>query len=83
LISEISTYLRRVRGIEGREIVVTNGSQEAIFFLAQLLIKPGDSVAVEALGYPPALEALKFAGARLVPVQVDSEGLVVEDLNAN
>jgi GntR family transcriptional regulator/MocR family aminotransferase len=78
--AEIETYLRRVRGIEGREIVVTNGSQEALFFLAQLLVSPGSYVAVEALGYPPAHEALRFAGAKLLPVRVDEEGLVVEDL---
>lgn len=78
--SEIETYLRRLRNIEGREILITNGSQEAIFFLAQLLVPPGGCVAVEELGYPPALEALRFAGARLLPVRVDVEGIVVEDL---
>jgi GntR family transcriptional regulator/MocR family aminotransferase len=80
LLGEIATYLRRLRGIENREVVVTNGSQEAIFFLAQLLIEPGAVVAVEELGYPPALAALRFAGARLEPVRVDREGIVVEDL---
>lgn len=79
LIHQIQTYLRRIRNVDDREIVVTNGSQEAIFLLAQLLIKPGDAVAVEALGYPPAFAALKFAGAKLVPIQVDGEGLVVGD----
>lgn len=77
---EIATYLRRIRNIEDRTIVVTNGSQEAIFLLAQLLIKPGDAVGVEALGYPPAMEALRFAGAKLIPIAVDEEGLSVDDL---
>lgn len=80
LISQIQDYLRRVRNVDKREIVITNGSQEAIFYLAQLLLTPGDYVAVEALGYPPAREALKFAGAKLLPVAVDQEGLVVENL---
>ena len=77
---EIAIYLRRIRNIEERTIVVTNGSQEAIFLLAQLMIKPGDAVAVEALGYPPAMEALRFAGAKLIPISVDEEGLNVDDL---
>lgn len=77
---EIETYLRRIRNVSDREVVVTNGSQEAIFFLAQLLVKEGEYVAVEELGYPPAFEALRFAGARLLPVRVDAEGLVVGDL---
>jgi GntR family transcriptional regulator / MocR family aminotransferase len=80
LVEQISIYLRRVRNVSDRSIVVTNGSQEAIFLLAQLLIRPGDYVAVEALGYPPALEALRFAGARIVPVTVDAEGLVTDHL---
>jgi GntR family transcriptional regulator / MocR family aminotransferase len=80
LLQQVATYLRRARGITGREVLVTHGSQEAIFQIAQLLIRPGDCVAVEALGYPPALEALRFAGGRLQPLRVDSEGLVVEDL---
>ncbi|MBK7963358.1 MAG: PLP-dependent aminotransferase family protein [Bdellovibrionales bacterium] len=80
LLEQISIYLRRVRNVSDRSIIVTNGSQEAIFLLAQLLVKPGDSVAVEGLGYPPALEAIRFAGARVVPVAVDTEGLVTDHL---
>lgn len=78
LIEELKTYLRRVRAVSDREIVVTHGSQEAIYLAAQLLIEPGDAVAVERLGYPPAWEALKAAGARLVPIDVDGEGLVTD-----
>lgn len=80
LLEQISTYLRRVRNVSDRSIVVTNGSQEAIFLLAQLLVRPGDNVAVEGFGYPPALEALRFSGANLVPIRVDEDGLVVDDL---
>ncbi len=80
LLEQIKLYLRRVRRIDNREIVVTNGSQEAIFYLAQLLINPSDLVAVESLSYPPAMNALRFAGARLISVGVDQEGLRVEEL---
>jgi GntR family transcriptional regulator/MocR family aminotransferase len=80
LIEQIKIYLRRMRSVSDREIIVTNGSQEAIFLLAQLLISPGSYVAIECLAYPPAVEALRFAGASLVPVAVDEEGLVVSEL---
>ncbi len=80
LIAQIETYLRRVRSVWGREIIVTNGSQESIFLLAQMLIEPGDFVAVESLGYPPANEALKFAGGRLLSIEVDHEGMNVDAL---
>lgn len=80
LIKEVDKYIRRARSVADRKIVITNGSQEALFLLAQCLIAPGDYVAVEALGYPPAIEALKFAGGKFLPIQVDEEGVCVEDL---
>ena len=80
LIAEIESYLRRVRSISPRKIIVTNGSQEAIFLLAQSLISPGDKVAVEALSYPPAIEAFKFAGAELLPINIDRDGLSIDEL---
>ncbi|MBX9722750.1 MAG: PLP-dependent aminotransferase family protein [Candidatus Obscuribacterales bacterium] len=83
LIEEISAYLRRVRGISDKSIVITNGSQEAIFLLSQLLITPGDCIAVESLSYQPSIEAMRFAGAKIVPIAVDQEGLVIERLEAS
>ena len=80
LIDQVKQYLRRVRQIDGREILITNGSQEAIFLLAQSFLRPGDAVAVEALGYPPAVEALRYTGAKIVPIAVDENGLVVDEL---
>jgi len=82
LISELDGYLRHIRGLSGRKIIITHGSQEAIFLTSQLLVQPGDSVAVEALGYLPAWEAIRAAGATLVPVEIDNEGLVPESLEA-
>ncbi|MFL5274459.1 MAG: PLP-dependent aminotransferase family protein, partial [Anaeromyxobacteraceae bacterium] len=45
-------------------------------------LAPGDAVAVEAFGYRPAWDALRLAGARLVPVPVDEQGLHVAALAA-
>src|SRR5262249_47250795 len=73
-VREVESYLRRVRAVTGREIIVTNGSQQGIFLAAQALIGPGEPVAVERMGYRPAWEAFRAAGGRLVPVDVDSEG---------
>lgn len=72
---ELRTYLRRVRGICDGVPVVTHGSQEAIFLLGRLLLAPGDTVAVEEMGYPPAWEALRVTGARLEGLPVDAEGV--------
>jgi len=52
--------------------------------LARILVTPGRTVvAVENPGYPPVRAALAAAGAKIVAVPVDGEGLVVERLPAN
>jgi GntR family transcriptional regulator/MocR family aminotransferase len=60
--------------------VITNGSQEALYITAQLLLQAGDKVAVETLGYPPAMAAFKSAGADLVGVHQDENGIIPDDL---
>jgi GntR family transcriptional regulator/MocR family aminotransferase len=61
-------------------LIVTRGSQGALDLVARALIRPGDVVAVEALGYPPAWSALRLAGAKLAPIPVDANGLRVDAL---
>jgi GntR family transcriptional regulator/MocR family aminotransferase len=62
------------------DVLVTNGSQQAVDLLARVLLEPGDVVAVEDPGYPPPRRAFTAAGARVVGVPVDAEGLVVDRL---
>jgi len=59
-------------------VLVTRGSQMAWTLLARALFGPGDTVAVETLGYRPAWKALQHTGARLAPVPVDAAGLRVD-----
>ena len=60
------------------DVVVTTGAQQAFDLLARILVTPGRTlVALEDPGYPPLRAAFRAAGARLVPVPVDAEGLVV------
>ncbi|MEP6731893.1 MAG: PLP-dependent aminotransferase family protein [bacterium] len=65
------------------DVVVTAGAQQAFDLLARILVTPGETVvAVEDPGYPPMRVAFAAAGARIVPVEVDEEGLVVDSLPA-
>lgn len=75
----LAGVLTRSRGlaIDHDDILVTKGSQMALFLAARTLIGPGDVVLVEALGYRPAWEALRAAGAVLEPIAVDRGGLDV------
>ncbi|WP_428951309.1 PLP-dependent aminotransferase family protein [Streptomyces sp. cg35] len=56
------------------QILVTTGSQQAVWLIAQALVEPGDTVVVENPTYRGALEALRARGARLVPVGGDRPG---------
>jgi GntR family transcriptional regulator/MocR family aminotransferase len=61
-------------------LVVTRGSQMAFDLAARALLSPGDAVAVEELGYSPVWASLTLAGARLIPVPVDAEGVRIDAL---
>jgi GntR family transcriptional regulator/MocR family aminotransferase len=63
------------------DIVVTTGAQQAFDLLARVFATPaGTTVAIENPGYPPLREAFAALGARIVPVPIDDEGLVVARL---
>ena len=63
------------------DILVTSGAQQAFDLLARVLVTPHETiVAIEDPAYPPMRVAFAAAGARLVPVRVDDEGLIVEQL---
>lgn len=81
-IERLEAYLGHMRALTGRDIIVTHGTQEGIFLAAQLLIKPGDRVAVETYGYSSAWDAFRSAGGELVPVKVDESGMDPDALEA-
>jgi len=67
---------------EAHEILVTTGSQQALGLIAAVLLDPGDAVLVENPSYLAALQCFGFAGARLVPIACDDDGLDPEALPA-
>jgi GntR family transcriptional regulator/MocR family aminotransferase len=75
----LAAMMRAIRGLActADDVLVTRGSQMAIDLCARGLLQPGDRVAVEALGYRPSWDAMRLAGAELVPVPVDASGIDV------
>ncbi|MFI1421114.1 PLP-dependent aminotransferase family protein [Streptomyces sp. NPDC020731] len=57
------------------DLLVTTGSQQALSLLATVLLEPGDTVLVENPCYLAALQAFSLAGARVVAVPGDEQGL--------
>lgn len=69
--------LSSIRGILAHDdqLLVTTGSQQGLDFLLRATVSPGDMVLVERPTYPGALQAFKLAGARVVGIEADAEGL--------
>jgi GntR family transcriptional regulator/MocR family aminotransferase len=78
----LGASLRATRGlpVDADGLMVTRGSQMALFLLGRVLARPERVVVVEGLGYRPCWEALRLSGVRIVPLPVDAEGLSVAAL---
>lgn len=74
----IATHLRRSRAVvcDPEQVIVVNGSQQALDLIARVLIERGGRVAIEDPSYQGTREVLRAAGARLLPVPVDRDGLI-------
>lgn len=78
----VAEMLASTRGLAvGPEnVCITRGSQMALSLIARSVLRPGDVVAVEQLGYRSAWEAFRQAGARVIGLPVDDNGLKVQAL---
>ncbi|QXG77337.1 PLP-dependent aminotransferase family protein [Modestobacter sp. L9-4] len=79
----VAEHLLRHRGLPatGADVLATAGTSAAVGELARLL-PPGARVGVEDPGYGRAVGALRDAGAEVVPLRVDGDGLVVDEVPA-
>jgi GntR family transcriptional regulator/MocR family aminotransferase len=78
----IAEHLRSARAVrcEAEQVLIVPGSQAALRVTAAALLEPGDRVAIEEPGYFGVHRALRAAGAEIVPVPVDEDGLDVAAL---
>lgn len=79
----IARYLSRSRAVqcEPDQILIVNGTQQALDLIARLLANPGETIAVEEPGYLGVRQHTFLAReAKLLPIRVDELGLVVEQL---
>lgn len=81
LIEQIRTRVLTKRGIfVGKEnIAITLGSQNSLYFLSKLLVSKRSCVAMENPGYPEALHQFQARRARVMPIEVDRNGMVIDE----
>lgn len=77
----IAAYLKTARAIQcdPEQVIICNGSQQALFIASRILLDSGEKAWIEDPGYLGARWALHSAGAQVIPVSVDKDGLVVEE----
>lgn len=78
----IQSYLGRSRMLRTsmEQIVITSGTQQALDIVFRLFVDPGDAIVVEEPSYPTARNLMTAAGARLLPIGVDGDGLKTDEL---
>lgn len=62
------------------DVMVVNGAMQGLTLAARALVRPGEAVAVEAQTFAGMLEVLRQAGARIIPIPIDENGLDVDEL---
>ncbi|WP_371364410.1 PLP-dependent aminotransferase family protein [Pseudomonas sp. QL9] len=77
----LAGYLSVSRGIacEPAQVLICAGYQGALDLITRTLLQPGDAVWHEDPGYPRGRQLMTAAGATLVPVPVDNDGLCVSE----
>jgi GntR family transcriptional regulator/MocR family aminotransferase len=74
------TGFTRAVACTSRDVIITNGAQQAFALIAYVLIRPGSVIAMEEPGYDRARWLFEIHGAKIKKVPVDEEGLIVEQL---
>lgn len=73
----IAAYLARSRGLRcsADQVVITSGVQQSMDITTRMLVDPGDPVAIEEPSYQRVRKLLVAAGAKVIPLPVDADGL--------
>lgn len=78
----VAGHLLEPKGIKADpgNLLIINGGLEAMNLLCQLFIEPGDVILVESPTFVHSVEIFEMFQAKCIPVEMDRDGMVVEDL---
>jgi 2-aminoadipate transaminase len=68
--------------VDAEEVIVTTGGQQVIDLVCKTLVDPGDTIVAEAPTYPGAVPTFSAYQADVVQIEMDGDGLPVEELEA-
>jgi GntR family transcriptional regulator/MocR family aminotransferase len=78
---EVASYLVTSRGVkcDARQVLIVDGSQQALDLTVRLLLNSGDAAWMEDPGYIGARAALDAGSANIIPVPIDSNGIDIAE----
>lgn len=76
------THILASQGLQTRpeSVLITAGSQQAIFLVSQVLLKPNDIILVENPTYSVAMDLFRALGFQIIGIPMDHQGMQVEKL---
>lgn len=85
LVNQIQSKVLPKRGVwaNKNQILITSGSQNAIFMIASLLVNNSTTIGIENPGYPDVRNLLSLKTNNIVPIPVDSDGIIVDKIKSN
>lgn len=66
--------------LQVQQVLLTHGAQQGLDIITKILVDPGDWILVEAPSFHGALWVFQAAGARVCSISVDSQGIILEEL---
>lgn len=80
--AHVADKMARHRGVtaDPADILITTGSNQGIDLVVAAMLNPGDVVVMEEHCYASSITRFKKAGAEIVPVKLDGDGIVMDDL---
>ncbi|UWQ16562.1 PLP-dependent aminotransferase family protein [Jannaschia sp. M317] len=84
LVEQVIRLILPRRGIAAHpeEVLVTMGAQNALWLIAEALLRPGRTATVEHPCYPPLRQILQHSGCNVRPVAIDGQGLPPQQVPA-
>ena len=73
-------YQSRNLAITADDILITNGSQQALDLLGKVFLNKNDSVIMENPGYLGALQAFRLYQANFLPIAINHQGMDLDKL---
>ncbi|RBP86172.1 DNA-binding transcriptional MocR family regulator [Cytobacillus firmus] len=77
------SFLKEYKNIHvtAESILITTGTQQSLFLIAQSLLSPGDAIAVENPSFILSLPMFRSAGLRIYRVPTDENGICPEEIS--